>query len=69
MVMTADLPNEQAGMDQWKVEVLPRRHLRIRLPRTTILMNNHLSIGVDAPVTYNFHTEFLLPQLESQITQ
>ena len=69
MVMTADLPNEQAGMDQWKVEVLPRRHLRIRLPRTTILMNNHLSIGVDALVTYNFHAEFLLPQLESQITQ
>ena len=56
-------------MDRWKVEVLPRRHLRIRLPRTTILMNNHLSIGVDALVTYNFHAEFLLPQLESQITQ
>jgi len=42
-------------MDRWKVEVVPRRHLRIRLPRTTILMNNYLSIGVDALVTYNFH--------------
>jgi hypothetical protein len=42
-------------MDRWRVEVCPRRHLRIRLPRTTILMNNYLSIGVDALVTYNFH--------------
>jgi len=42
-------------MDRWKVEVCPRRHLRIRLPKTTIMMNNYLSIGVDALVTYNFH--------------
>merc|ERR1719300_2225577 len=46
---------EVVPMDRWKVEVVPRRHLRIRLPRTTILMNNYLSIGVDALVTYNFH--------------
>jgi len=46
---------KQIHMDRWKVEVCPRRHLRIRLPRTTILMNNYLSIGVDALVTYNFH--------------
>lgn len=43
------------NMDRWRVEVTPKRHLRIRLPRTTILMNNYLSIGVDALVTYNFH--------------
>ena len=42
-------------LDRWKVEVVPKRHLRIRLPRTTILMNNYLSIGVDALVTHNFH--------------
>jgi len=46
---------EVVPMDRWKVEVQPRRHLRIRLPRTTILMNNYLSIGVDALVTFNFH--------------
>eukprot|EP00088_Acartia_fossae_P033864 TRINITY_DN34740_c0_g1_i2.p1 TRINITY_DN34740_c0_g1~~TRINITY_DN34740_c0_g1_i2.p1 ORF type:complete len:537 (+),score=42.44 TRINITY_DN34740_c0_g1_i2:89-1699(+) len=42
-------------LDRWKVEVAPKRHLRIRLPKTTLLMNNYLSIGVDALVTYNFH--------------
>jgi len=42
-------------LDRWKVEVVPKRHLRIRLPKSTLLMNNYLSIGVDALVTYNFH--------------
>lgn len=47
--------SEIVPLDRWKVEVIPRRHLRIRLPTSTILMNNYLSVGVDALVTYNFH--------------
>jgi len=43
------------ALDRWKVDVLPKRHLRIRLPKTSISMNNYLSIGVDALVTHNFH--------------
>ena len=47
-------------LDRWKVKVVPKRHLRIRLPTTTIFMNNYLSIGVDALVTHNFHKVFKL---------
>jgi len=46
---------ETVPLDRWRVEVVPHRHLRIRLPTSTILLNNYLSIGVDALVTYNFH--------------
>ena len=46
---------ETGKLDRWKVEVIPRRHLRIRLPVSTVYMNNYLSIGVDALVTHNFH--------------
>merc|ERR1719348_345930 len=46
---------ETVLLDRWRVEVVPRRHLRIRLPTSTILLNNYLSIGVDALVTFNFH--------------
>jgi hypothetical protein len=42
-------------LDRWKVDVVPRRQLKFRLPKTSIFMNNYLSIGVDALVTFNFH--------------
>lgn len=50
-----DEGGEVVKLDRWQVDVLPKRHLRIRLPKSTIFMNNYLSIGVDALVTHNFH--------------
>ena len=42
-------------LDRWHVQVNPYRHFGIRLPSHTFFMQNYLSIGVDALVTYNFH--------------
>jgi len=42
-------------LDRWKVDVKPKRYYGIKLPSQTIFMQNYLSIGVDALVTYNFH--------------
>jgi len=43
-------------LDRWKVVVNPRKlHFGITLPSQEIYMQNYLSIGVDALVTYNFH--------------
>ena len=46
---------KQVKLDRWKVVVNPQRHFGIKLPIQTIFMQNYLSIGVDALVTYNFH--------------
>lgn len=42
-------------LDRWKIVVNPFRHFGIQLPSTTFHMQNYVSIGVDALVTYNFH--------------
>ena len=42
-------------LDRWKVQVNPYRHFGIQLPSHTFHMQNYVSIGVDALVTYNFH--------------
>lgn len=49
------LSAKDAHLDRWKVVVNPAKHFGIRLPSQTLYMQNYLSIGVDALVTYNFH--------------
>ena len=42
-------------LDRWSVQVDPFRHFGIQLPSHHFHMQNYVSIGVDALVTYNFH--------------
>ena len=42
-------------LDRWHIKVNPYRHFGIRLPSHDFYMQNYISIGVDALVTYNFH--------------
>jgi diacylglycerol kinase (ATP) len=46
---------EETSIDRWKVQVDPYRHYGIQLPSHTFYMQNYVSIGVDALVTFNFH--------------
>ena len=45
----------ETTLDRWHVQVDPFRHFGIQLPSHEFHMQNYLSIGVDALVTYNFH--------------
>lgn len=42
-------------IDRWKLDIMPYRHLGIRLPAKTLFMYNYFSIGVDAQVALDFH--------------
>ena len=42
-------------LDRWGVCIRSVRHLGITMPSRTLMMNNYLSVGVDALVTLNFH--------------
>jgi diacylglycerol kinase (ATP) len=44
-----------AKLDRWRMEIVPAKHFRIRLPARRLIVNNYASIGVDALVTLNFH--------------
>ena len=43
------------SLDRWHIKVNPYRHFGIQLPSHDFYMQNYISIGVDALVTYNFH--------------
>lgn len=54
-VLDAILRAEPVLFDRWKVEIKPKRSLRIKPNFRELFMYNYLSIGVDAQVTLDFH--------------
>ncbi|XP_052790734.1 diacylglycerol kinase epsilon-like [Mya arenaria] len=42
-------------LDRWKININHKKHLGIARPKKEMIMNNYVSIGVDALVTLNFH--------------
>lgn len=49
------LKAEPVWFDRWKVEIKPKRSLRIKSNCKELFMYNYLSVGVDAQVTLDFH--------------
>ncbi|BFZ18110.1 hypothetical protein BsWGS_21149 [Bradybaena similaris] len=44
-------------LDRWSVEIKHEKHFGLARPSKTYIMNNYLSVGVDALVTLNFHRQ------------
>ncbi|GFO12496.1 diacylglycerol kinase [Plakobranchus ocellatus] len=49
--------SQAVHLDRWSVEIRHEKHFGFSRPSKTYIMNNYLSVGVDALVTLNFHRQ------------